>query len=147
VLEEKAREVTFNMRSSLAMLVGFAIAAFGIVGLISPHTYARLGSLWEASPGLYIAAAIQLVIGLVLIRAAPASRSPFALGALGVIALIEAVMMPLLGHGRAHAIAHWWESQSESFLRMWGLLELAIGVLIVCAVAPSRRALRAAPST
>lgn len=135
------------MKSSLAMLVGIVITAFGLVGLISPHSYVRLGWFWETSPGVYIVAAIQLVIGLVLIRAAPTSRSPLGLGAFGVIALVEAVFMPLLGHGRVHAIAHWWESQSPSFLRLWGLLELAIGVLIVWAVAPRRRALRAAPST
>lgn len=135
------------MKTSLAMLVGIVIATLGVVGLISPDTYVRLGLFWETPPGLYIVAAIQLIIGLVLIRAAPISRSPLALGALGVIALIEAVFVPLLGHGRIHAVAHWWEHQSPSFLRLWGLLELAIGVLIICAVAPRRRALRAAAST
>lgn len=132
------------MKSSLAMLVGIVVVVSGVVGLISPHTYVRLGWLWEASPGLYIVAAIQLVIGLVLIRAAPTSRSPLGLGALGVFAVIEAVFMPFLGHGRAHAIADWWASQSSSFLRLWALLELAVGILITAAVAPRRRALRAA---
>jgi hypothetical protein len=135
------------MKSSLAMLAGTAIALLGVVGLVSPQAYVQLGLLWETSPGLYIVSIIQLVIGLVLIRAAPDSRTPFALGALGVLALIEAVFIPLLGPGRAHAIAHWWESQSTSFLRLWGLLELAVGVLIVCAVAPRRRPLRPVPST
>lgn len=132
---------------SLAMVIGIVIAALGIIGLISPDTYVRLGWFWEESPGLYIVAAVQLVIGLVLIRAAPTSRSPLGLGALGVLALIEAVFMPFLGHGRIHAIAHWMSSQSPSFLRLWGLLELAVGILIVSAVAPRRRVLREVPAT
>lgn len=133
------------MKSPLAMVVGIVIAALGFIGLLSPDTYVRLGAIWESSAGVFTIAAIQLVIGIVLILAAPASRSPFGLGALGVLATIEAVLMPMLGHGRAHAIAHWWTHQSPSFLRLWGLLELAIGVLIVCAVAPHRGDVRNPP--
>jgi hypothetical protein len=130
------------MKSFLAMLFGIVSAIVGMVGLISPETYARLDWLWETPQSLYIVAAIQLVMGLVLIRAAPTSRSPFGLGALGVLVVVEAVFMPLLGHGRAFAIEHWWVSQTSSFLRLWALLELAVGILVVWAVAPRRRALR-----
>jgi hypothetical protein len=123
------------------MVIGFVICAVGIIGLLSPQTYAQFGSFWEDAPALYLLAVIQLVVGLVLFSAAPRSRSPVGLGVLGAFALVEAILMPLMGPGRAHAIAHWWTSQSSSFLRLWGALELAVGILIVCAVAPSRRAL------
>ncbi|MDF2697697.1 MAG: hypothetical protein K0S65_6080 [Labilithrix sp.] len=133
------------MKSSPAMVIGFVVAAVGLIGLIAPQTYVQLGWFWAEPPGLYVIAAIQLVVGLLLLRAAPSSRSPVGLGVLGAFALVEAVLMPLLGHGRTRAIAEWWGAQSTSFLRLWALLELALGVLIVCAVAPSRRGLR--PST
>lgn len=130
----------------LAMLVGIVMAAVGLLGFLSPHTYVRLAWFWENSPGLYIIAAIQLVVGIVLIRAAPTSKTPLGLGALGVIALIEAVFMPLMGHGRAHVVADWWTHQSPAFLRMWGLLELAVGTLVAWAAAPRRHELRPAAS-
>jgi hypothetical protein len=139
------RRSRFTVKSSLAMLIGLVIATVGIIGLISPQTYVRLGWFWADPPGLYVLAAIQLVIGLALLRAAPSSRSPVGLGVLGAFALAEAVLMPLLGRGRTHGIAQWWGSQTTGSLRLWALLELAVGVLIVCAVAPRRRALP--PST
>jgi hypothetical protein len=133
--------------SSLAMVIGFLIAAVGLVGLISPDIYVRLGWFWAEMPGIYIIAVIQLVTGLVLVRAAPSSRSPVGLGVLGAFALAEAVLMPLLGHGRTRAIAEWWGSQTYGSLRLWALLELVIGALVVLAVAPRRRrALRPATS-
>ena len=132
--------------SSLAMVIGFILAALGIIGLISPDTYVRLGWFWAEPPGIYIVPAVQLVMGLVLLRAAPSSRTPVGLGVLGAFALAEAVLMPLLGHGRTRGIAHWWGSQTYGSLRLWALLELAIGILVVIAVLPSRRALHPATS-
>ncbi len=136
-----------NASSSLALVIGFVIAAVGAVGLISPETYVRLGWFWAESPGIYIVAVVQLLIGIAFVRAAPSSRSPVGLGVLGAFALTEAVLMPLLGHGRTHAIAQWWSSQSFGTLRMWALLELAIGVLVVLAVVPRRRGLRPATTS
>lgn len=130
--------------SSLAMVIGFVIAALGLLGLISPITYVRLGWFWAEPPGIYVVAAVQLAIGLVLVRAAPSSRSPVSLRVLGAIALAEAVLMPLLGQGRTRAIAQWWGSQTFGSLRLWAILELTIGVLVVLAVAPRRRPLRPA---
>jgi hypothetical protein len=132
--------------SLLATVVGLVIAALGIVGLVSPATYVALGWFWAEPPGLYIVAAVQLVCGLALVRAAPTSRSPVGLGVLGSVALAEAVLLPLLGHGRTRAIAQWWGSQTSWTLRLWAVLEIAIGVLVVLAVAPRRRPVRHATS-
>jgi len=120
------------------MVVGFVIVVVGVVGLIAPETYVRIVTFWAESPGIYIITAIQVVIGVVLLRAAPTSRSPVALGVLGAFALAEAVLMPLLGHGRTRAIVHWWGSQTFGSLRFWAVLELAIGILVLVAVAPRR---------
>jgi hypothetical protein len=124
----------------LALLAGFAMAAIGVVGLISPQAFVRLGWFWAEPPGVFVVAAAQLAIGLVLIRAAPSSRSPGALAAFGVVALVESLLILPIGHGRAHALALWWGSQPSGILRVWALVELTIGVLVVLAVLPRRRA-------
>lgn len=130
--------------SSLAMLVGFVMAVTGLIGMASPETYVRLGWFVTEAPGVYLLAMVQFAIGVVLIRAAPSSRTPLPLGALGVVAIAEVALMPFIGHGRAHAIAQWWGSQAPSVLRFWGLIELSIGLLVMFAVAPRRRGLRPA---
>ena len=135
------------MMRPLVVLIGLVIAALGLLGLSSPATYARLGILWTTPPVLYVVTVIQVLIALVLLRAAPSSRSPVGLGLVGALALVEGILMPLLGLGRAHAFAEWWGSQSAGLLRIWALVELVVGVLVVCAVAPSTRPLRPAGST
>ncbi|OJY30224.1 MAG: hypothetical protein BGO98_26150 [Myxococcales bacterium 68-20] len=132
------------MKSSLAVLVGFLIAAMGLVGLIVPSVFVRLGWAWATVPGIYVSAAIDIVVGLVLIRAAPRSRSPVGLGVFAAVSLIGGVITPFLGLARMYAAARWWSGQSPTILRLWALFELTVGVLIVCAVVPRRRALRPA---
>ena len=130
-----------------AVVVGIIIAVVGLVGLLSPDTYVRLGWFWATSQGLYIVAAIQLACALILLSAAPSSRSPVGLGVVAGVTLVEAVAMPLLGPARDRAIAEWWGSQTAGFIRLWALLELVVGILVVCAVAPGRRSLgRVAPA-
>lgn len=121
------------------MIVGIAIAALGLLGLVSPSSYVRLGWFWAQSPGLYIAAVAQFVMGLVLLRAARSSRSPGGIAAVGVFAIVEAFLAPMLGFGRTQAIAKWWAGQTPGTLRLWGLIGLAIGVLVVVTVTPRRR--------
>ncbi|AKU95359.1 hypothetical protein AKJ09_02023 [Labilithrix luteola] len=123
---------------ALARIVGIVIAALGLLGLISPSSYVRLGWFWAQSPGLYIAAVLQLIMGLVLLRAAPSSRSPVGLGIVGAFAIGEAVLAPLLGFGKTQVVAKWWAALTPGVLRLWALVGLAIGVLIVLAVAPRR---------
>jgi hypothetical protein len=132
---------------SWAVLVGILIAVLGLVGLISPDTYARLGWFWSTPPGLYVVVPIQIALALVLLRVAPSSRSPVGLGVVAAFALGEAILMPLLGPGREHAIAEWWGGQTTGLLRLWALLELIVGVLVVLSVAPRRPALRPAASS
>jgi hypothetical protein len=131
--------------STLARVAGFIIAGLGVIGLIAPSSYVQLGWFWAESPGLYLVSAVQIVIGFVLLRAAPSSRSPIGLGVIGAFAIVEAVLVPLLGHGRARAVAHWFGSQAMGTLRLWAMLELAIGILIVLAVTPRRPPLRVRP--
>jgi hypothetical protein len=133
------------VKSYLAMLIGLAIAAVGLVGLVSPPTFARLGGLLAESPAIYVVIIVQLVVALVLLTAAPASRSPVGLGIVGALALAEAVLLPLLGPGRARGIAEWWEAQSHANLRFWALIELSLGVAVALMASPRRRALRPAP--
>lgn len=127
------------MKLSQAMVVGFVVAVVGLIGLVAPSIYVSLGWFSAVPPGLYVVAVVQLVIGLILLHAAPTSRSPVGLGVLGAFALVEAVVMPLLGRGTARSMASWWATQSDIALRLWAALELAVGVLIILSVAPPRR--------
>ncbi|SRR6266545_293397 len=125
---------------ALGLLVALFIVCIGVVALIAPYALLSMAPQMVTPTGLYIAAALRIGIGLVLLAAAPASRMPKTLRVFGVIALIAGVVTPFFGVDRAHAIVNWWSNQGAGAIRIFGLLALAVGGLIAYAIVGKRRA-------
>jgi len=90
--------------------------------------------------GLYFEAALRIVIGVVLVRVAAASRAPRLLRGLGVIAIAKGIITLFLGVDRAAAILAWWSGQGPVVMRLWPAIALVFGLIIVWTVIPRRRA-------
>ena len=90
--------------------------------------------------GLYVAAAVRVVFGLVLTAAASASRLPKTLRILGVLMVVAGIITPVFGVERARAVVDWWSAQGPAFMRAWAALAVVMGLVIVFAVAPRRAA-------
>lgn len=123
-----------------ALLVGFFIVGFGLVGLVTPHGLLTLVAPLLSPVGLWVAAVLRVGIGLVLVSAAPASRAPAPLRALGFVVLVAGLVTPFFGVERARGIVAWWTSQGEGVVRLWTSVAVALGAFVVYAVAPRRRA-------
>jgi hypothetical protein len=89
--------------------------------------------------GLYAIAVLRVGIGLVLMLAAPISRSPKTLRVLGAVAIVAGITTPLFGVGRARAIVDWETTQGTALLRVVAALVVALGGFIAFAVAGGRR--------
>jgi hypothetical protein len=131
-----------------ALLVGLVILVFGVLGVIHPGAMLIVGRALATPSGLYVAGLVRVVIGLVLFAAAPASRYPAALGALGAIIFFAGLFTPILGLGRAEAVIEWWAAQGPVVMRLWCLVAAALGFFVAFAVidghgAAARRARRA----
>ncbi len=86
--------------------------------------------------GLYVVAVVRVAIGLLLIRVAPASRTPRTLRVLGVIVVVAGLLTPLIG-ARARAILDWWAALGPAYLRLPAVIALAFGAFVIYAVAGS----------
>ena len=89
---------------SLSLLVGLLIVVLGLVGIVVPGALVTIGMKSVTPIGLYVVAALRVVIGLVLLGASSASRMPRTLRVFGVVALVGGLATPLLGVERANAI-------------------------------------------
>jgi hypothetical protein len=125
---------------ALVLAIGFFIAAVGAVGVVAPHLLQSASRYAMTPTGLYGAAALRIVIGVVLVRVAAASHAPRLLRSLGVIAIAAGIITLFLGVDRAGAILTWWSGQGPVFMRLWPALALVFGVIMVWAVIPRRRA-------
>jgi len=126
--------------SSLAVVVGLVISALGVLGVLAPGALISLTAPWLTPTGLWLAGALRVGIGVVLLRVAPASRHPAVLRVLGVIVIVAGLATPLFGVERARMVVAWSVAQGSGFIRLWGLIALALGGYIVYAVVPPRRA-------
>ena len=106
----------------------------GVLGLISPAGMSSFVSRFSSKPGFWTAVVLRLVFGVALWRAAPASRAPVVLEALGVVSAVSAVALPLIGFARFQAILSWWSRQSAVVVRAWSIAAVVVGAFLVWSV-------------
>jgi hypothetical protein len=128
-----------------ALLVALISAVIGVAGLVSPDGLMTVRQQYVASPvGLYAAAAVRLAMGLVLILAAPASRTPTLLRLLGALVCLQGLAAAVLGVDRARAVVDWELMHMHALLRLGAAVALATGGFIAFAVMAGRRSQKAA---
>lgn len=122
----------------MALFIGLTIAAQGVFGLAAPDVFLRTLRLVQTPPVIYVAAVVRVAFGIVLFRAAPVSRVPTFLRALGLVIAIGGLITPIFGVRIGHAILDWWSTGGPPLVRAWAGFSLALGALIAYAVAPNR---------
>lgn len=123
-----------------ALFIGLFIAALGLVGVAAPGVFLRSIGFFQTPPVIYLAAVFRVAVGIVLIRASAASRSPRALRVLGFLILIGGLLTPFIGLKGAETVMRWWSEGGSALVRLWAGIALAIGAFIVYAVDRRRRA-------
>jgi hypothetical protein len=130
---------TSHLISLLALLVGVLLIAQGLLGIFSPDAFVGVVRLFQSSPMVYVAAALRIVIGMVLLCAVTGSRLPMFLRIFGALIVIGGVLTPFVGVQFAHSILAMWSSQGSGLVRLFALVSLALGLLTSYAVSSPRR--------
>jgi len=116
----------------LVALFGVAVAGVGLLGLLRPDQLLRLVRLpWNSPRGLYFAIGLRIVLGFALIAAAAESRFPEAFRILGILSLIGAALIPLLGFARMLRFIEWWVARPTGFIRGWSGVAVGFGLFLV----------------
>lgn len=122
-----------------ALLVGLFTVVVGVVGLVSPASVTAARRQYFATPtGLYTASAVRLVMGVVVILGATASRAPKTLRLLGALMCMQGLSAAILGPDHARRVLEW-ETMRPALLRAGAIVALASGVFMVFAVTTGRR--------
>ena len=126
-------------------LLGLAIGALVIlasaISFAAPDLRLSLERAVMTPDGLDVIAALRIAIGLVFVLAAPTSRAPRALGALGLVVLIAGLATPWFGVDRAQAVLSWFTSAGPLLMRLDAVVGMAMGSFLVYVLrAPTRRA-------
>ena len=123
----------------IALVIGVLLIIQGLLGIVAPDAFVKVVRLFQSPPMLYVAAALRIAIGIVLLCAVGGSRVPMFLSIFGVLVVIGGVLTPFVGVQFAHTILGLWSSQGSGLVRVFALVSLALGLLTSYAVSPARR--------
>ena len=115
-------------------ILGLLIAAIGVVGVFNPQVLrALVNNFWLRRYGLPAAVAIRLIVGVLLILAAPSCRFSAVVRIFGIATLIAAAGLLLLGKKRLEGLVGWIVSRPSSELRLWAGVAVALGGFLLYA--------------
>lgn len=121
----------------IALVLSICIAALGALGVIAPDRLAAVVRSFQTRAGLYVTAAIRLVLGVALFLAAPGTRAPGLIWGLGIFVFVAGLITPMVGLERFRKLTDWWLDLGPWFGRIWGAVVLVLGLLLAYAVAPA----------
>ena len=120
----------------IALVLSLFVAALGVLGIGSPSRLLGVVRRFQTPAGLYFAAAIRLLMGVVLFFAAPASRAPEVLRILGVVIIVAGLITPFFGLERFRRFLDWWVAKGASFVRAWAAFAFVFGLLLAYSLVP-----------
>ena len=115
----------------LVRLFGISIVGFGIIFLIDPKVMKAYIAFWEPEKRLRIGAIISLLAGIIFLSAAAQAKLSGVIIALGIVSLIKGIILFILKPLKTKSMMNWWAQKSDSFIRMYALFALAVGMLII----------------
>lgn len=122
----------------LALLIGLLLTIQGILGIAAPEAFVSTLRFVQTPPMIYLAAVLRVAFGIVFILAAAESRAPRFLRDFGFIIVIGGLLTPFLGLRIAQVIFAWWAEGGPALVRLCAGVPLALGLLVIYAVAQDR---------
>src|SRR5262249_43217195 len=118
------------MRIAAFIVVGFTLVV-GVVGLVSPDYGTTVRRAYFAAPAtLYAAGALRMLMGLVVMLAASASRAPRTLRVLGALMCMQGLTATVLGPEHARAVLEFETRQGHAILRLGAAIALVAGLFM-----------------
>lgn len=122
----------------LVVIIGVVISCGGIVILISPTTPQGVARRFLQSGRLYLAAVIRLVLGVLLVLAAPYCRpdEPWVgttIRIIGVLTIVIGALLLAIGRQRLRALIEWALALPPGILRAFAPIALVLGGFLIYA--------------
>jgi len=116
---------------ALALILCAAIAGMGVVMIIRPALAQDLTRSFANKTGMWIVTAIRAVLALGLLAAASDSKAPMLLRLLGLLILIVAIAMPILGLDRHRRLIDWWLARPRTVQILCGAAAFVFGIGLI----------------
>lgn len=115
----------------LVRLFGLLILGLGIVFVVNPKAMKAYIAFWGPGKRIRMGGILALLIGVVFLLAAAQARLNIVITIFGILSLIKGILLFILGPEKAKSMMNWWAQKSDSFIRLYALFALVMGMLII----------------
>ena len=115
----------------LVKLIGIFMASMGITVILNPNVMKKMISYWRQGKRIYIGGLLRAVFGTIFLLSVLQARLPEVIYVLGILFLITALIIFIMGLEKAKAVLGWWDKRPLFILRIMSILVLAIGALVI----------------
>lgn len=122
--------------NALVVIFGMLVAVLGVIGLLNPAGLLGFISHMPARWRYSFAIALRVLIGGILLLAAPLGWLPLVLTVLGILALAAAAGLALVGQEKFEQMVTWWLDLPTWAARCSGLVMVLLGILLIVAIWP-----------
>lgn len=116
--------------SLVLTIFGFSIACVGVIGILNPRRLRELVYSGDLQSRFRSAVMTRIILGGLLIGASQSCRFPFAVSTLGVVALIAAITVYLLGERRFESRSSWWSDRPILSVRALSVVAFDLGLFL-----------------
>jgi uncharacterized membrane protein HdeD (DUF308 family) len=118
------------MKKYILLLIAALMILLGLTAVFWPTGLMDVAK-WSFMPkGLYVAGAVRIVLGLLLLVAAGATSTPKMVRVIGAIIVAAGIATACLNADTAQRLASWWLENGEDRLRITACLPLAVGIFL-----------------
>jgi len=118
----------------LIALFGILITAACIWGIVAPrHMVDKIVKIWNQPAGLWLAIGVRVAVGILFILAAAETRYPTFFRIFGVLILVAAAAIPIVGKERLTRLINWFTGMPMLVIRLSLFIALVFGLFIVYA--------------
>lgn len=117
----------------LVAIGGFLMLAMSLLVMLAPKKVIAVLLRWPTKQRFLFAVGVRLVLGIIFLVGASDTRFPAFISIIGIIVVVTAIILLLLGPTKVDAMIQWWLHRTRAFMRIWALVGVVLSALILYA--------------
>ena len=118
----------------IAKLIALLMLAAGAIFLANPKAMKSYVDFWLQGSRMRNGGVVNLIIGIVLLIVAPQCRVHIVITLIGLLSLIKGIVLFKFGLEKAKAVASKWRDKPQGQVRLFALLPIGLGLLLLWSI-------------
>jgi hypothetical protein len=114
-------------------LLGALFLVISLAILIWPGSGRRSLQNLVTRRAMPVLSIVRIGFGMACVLAAPSTRLPGFVWALGLLLIVSGISLPVIGFERLRRWTDWWLEKPDRDYRVWSLLGILLGALLIWA--------------